>query len=146
MGGPGVILGKTVTDQSCPYCESPTKLIDSAVIYGGRSFGYALACIRYPVCDAYVGCHPGTTRPLGRLANKELREAKSAAHLAFDRLWRRKMIRDRCSKRLARGAGYGWLSGQLGIDPIKCHIGDFDVTTCRRVVELCSKYSRTVTK
>ncbi|WP_088258626.1 zinc-finger-containing protein [Fimbriiglobus ruber] len=41
-----------------------------------------LACERYPTCDAYVGCHPGTETPLGRLANKELRAGSSKLTIA----------------------------------------------------------------
>ena len=36
-------------------------LVDSAVIYG-RSYGPIYLCI---ICGAYVGCHPGSTRPPG---------------------------------------------------------------------------------
>src|SRR5580700_2416837 len=69
----------------CPYCEQPAKLVDSAEIYGGRSYGWAYLC---SPCRAYVGCHDGTKRPLGRLANADLRAAKIRAHDAFDKLWR----------------------------------------------------------
>jgi hypothetical protein len=34
-----------------------------------------------------VGCHKGTTKPLGRLADAELREWKKRAHAAFDPVW-----------------------------------------------------------
>ena len=45
----------------CPRCHCPTMLVDSAVIYG-RSYGPIYLCI---ICGAYVGCHPGSTRPPG---------------------------------------------------------------------------------
>jgi len=41
----------------CPYCGLPAKLVDSEIIYNGRSFGNAWVCSNYPECDAYVGCH-----------------------------------------------------------------------------------------
>jgi hypothetical protein len=77
-------------------------------------------------CDARVGCHPGTTTPLGDLANGPLRDARMAAHAAFDPLWQ--------SGQLRRSAAYGWLSDTLGVDPKKTHIGMFDAETCARVV------------
>lgn len=80
-------------------------------------------------CDAYVGCHPGSTRPLGRLANAELRAAKVAAHAAFDPLW--------SGGQISRNAAYKWLAEQLGIERRYCHIGSFDVKQCERVVEIC---------
>lgn len=91
-------------------------------------------------CKAWVGCHPGTKTPLGRLANAELREWKSKAHAAFDPLWKRKMASG-VKKREARGAGYAWLADQLGIKHEDCHVGMFDVPTCQRVVEICAPYS-----
>jgi hypothetical protein len=84
-----------------------------------------------------VGCHPGTTRALGRLANADLRAAKQAAHAAFDPLWRRKMEREQISRSKARGAGYRWLADQLGIECKRCHIGMMSADECRRVVEVC---------
>src|SRR5580698_695736 len=82
-------------------------------------------------CDAYVGCHPGTEMPLGRLADADLRLAKRKAHAAFDPLWKSGMI--------SRGKCYGWLANQLGIQKIECHIGMFDIDTCCRVVEVCKQ-------
>jgi hypothetical protein len=106
----------------CDYCGQRAVLIDSKEIYG-RSYGRAWMC---KPCQAYVGCHPGTTRPLGRLADKELREAKKAAHAAFDPLWKRGSM--------TRTQAYAWLSAALGIPAADCHIGMFDLSTCGRVV------------
>ena len=88
-------------------------------------------------CHAWVGVHKGTSKALGRLANKELREAKKAAHATFDPLWKRKM-KQGYKKHVARGKGYKWLSQQLSIDPKDCHIGMFDVDMCEKVVEICT--------
>ncbi len=108
----------------CPYCTEPSVLIDSAEVYGGRSFGPIYLC---RPCRAWVGCHPDTTTPLGRHANADLRKAKIAAHNALDPLWKRK-------------AAYAWLAEQLGIDRDDCHVGMFDVAQCERVVEVCGPY------
>ncbi len=121
----------------CPYCNEPSKYVDSREVYG-RSYGMIYLC---RPCDAYVGVHKGTDKPLGRLANKQLREWKKMAHAAFDPLWKAKFIRRRAEnpeykKHYARGSGYKWLAGQLGIDGKDCHIGMFDVDMCRRVVNL----------
>jgi len=79
-------------------------------------------------CKAYVGCHPGTTNPLGRLANSELRKAKQKAHAAFDPIWK--------SGKLKRKAAYKWLADKIGIAEQNCHIGMMDVYQCLAVVEL----------
>jgi hypothetical protein len=128
----------------CPYCGSSAKLVDSTVIYrSAGDYGWSWVCERFPKCNAYVGCHPGTKKPLGRLADKELRKAKMAAHAAFDRLWKAKIALGSQKKR-ARGAGYQWLADQLGIPADQCHIGMFDAETCRRVVEICKPYLRSL--
>lgn len=121
----------------CPYCGEAAVLADSAEVYGGRSYGNIYLC---RPCNAYVGIHKDGPRkgyPLGRLADKELREWKRRAHSAFDPLWKGKMERDGCSKGKARKAGYTWLSEKLGIPFRDCHIGEFDVDMCKRVVEAC---------
>ena len=118
---------------NCPYCSLPVAYVDSREVYG-RSYGMIYLC---RPCTAYVGVHKGTDKPLGRLANAELRGAKIAAHRAFDRLWKRKIELTGCSKNEARGRGYAWLSRQLGISAKDCHIGMFDVDMCGKVVEVC---------
>jgi len=89
-------------------------------------------CANYPECDSYVGCHRNSRRPLGRLANKELRKWKLSAHAAFDPLWKRGLM--------GRNEAYRWLAAQLKIKVHKCHVGMFDVETCKRVVELSRGY------
>jgi len=109
--------------------------MDSSVVYG-RSYGMLWIC---QPCDAYVGTHRNSKdhKPLGRLANAELREWKIRAHDAFDPLWRAKMQRDKYSKSKARRVAYHWLAGKLGIGIRNCHIGMFDIDQCRHTVEVC---------
>lgn len=127
----------------CDYCGSEAELVGGDVIYPHRPDLAGKKIWRCSPCDAYVGTHQDSdAKPLGRLANRDLREAKIAAHAAFDPLWRAKVRRDGCSRSKARGKGYKWLAGQLGIEAKDCHIGMFDVETCRRVVavvEGCGK-------
>lgn len=121
--------------QVCPYCGAGSELIDSIEVYR-ISYGPMYIC---RPCNAYVGCHKGTTNALGRLANKELREWKIKAHAVFDPLWKRKMQQG-FSKTKSRHKAYTWLASELGIRYRDCHIGFFDVDTCKSVVEICSKY------
>lgn len=110
----------------CPYCDQPAKLEDSAIVYGGRSYGLIWDC---RPCDAYVGVHKNTKDniPLGRLANAELREWKKRAHAAFDPAWK--------SGLLSRKEAYARLQTMLGMTASEAHIGKFDVADCKRVVE-----------
>ena len=111
----------------CPYCSGRAEYTDSAEVYRGRSYGMIWLC---RPCFAYVGCHKGGDKPLGRLANAELRAWKQKAHRAFDPMWK--------GKKTSRGQAYLWLAEKLQIDRADCHIGMFDVEACKRVVELCS--------
>jgi len=121
---------REVRTPTCPYCGALARCVDSSVVYGGRSYGPIWLCGRYPICKAYVGCHKGTTVPLGRLADSELRIAKQKAHAAFDVLW----------KGLPSGTrkkAYAWLAEKMGLAIDKCHIGMFDVDQCEEVVRHC---------
>ena len=94
---------------------------------GMGSFGMIYLC---PRCGAYVGVHKGSDKPLGRLANSELRNWKKAAHAAFDPLWKYGPYRGR------RNEAYRWLSEKMGTPIEFTHIGMFDVDQCRKVVRI----------
>lgn len=127
----------------CNYCNTPAELIDSKLIYG-RSYGLIWVC--YP-CGARVGCHKGTDKPLGRLANAELREWKQLAHMNFDPLWQGYQEKTGCSKSKARSTLYGWLANRMGIEKKHCHIGMFDVEQCKQVIQISKEnyYIREIT-
>lgn len=119
----------------CPYCSGTPALIDSSIFYGGRSYGLVWAC---RPCQAYVGVHKGTNKPLGRLANKELRAAKKAAHAAFDPIWQTSIEKGR-ERNEARSGAYEWLSQAMGMSHQDCHIGMMDVNECMQVVGICKQ-------
>ena len=128
----------------CPYCGNTAAFLPSSeALYRGRDYGPVYACLP---CGAWVGCHPGTRSPLGRLADAELRRAKIDAHAAFDAVWRayhadRQAEDPAYPRHRARATAYRQLSEVLGIDPRDCPIGHFDLQTCQRVVELCASGS-----
>lgn len=111
----------------CPYCGAVAKFSSTCEIYG-RDYGMAYICANYPSCDAYVGVHQGTDKALGRMADRELREWKKRVHAVFDPYWK--------SKQLKRVHAYSRLARLLGIEVKDCHVGMFDVDTCKRAVEL----------
>lgn len=124
----------------CPYCGAFSVLVTGAAIYSHRLDLANLNFYQCQPCGAHVGCHTtgdGKT-PLGRLANAELRQAKSAAHAVFDPIWQanaekspgtsRVKIRNRCYEQLAK---------LLGIAREDCHIGMMDVAMCQRVFDIC---------
>lgn len=129
---------------ACAYCGKPAELVNGTVTYPSRpdlAGGWYWFCL---ADRAWVGVHPGTFKPLGRLADSELRRAKRDAHAAFDPLWMKRLELDKregkgTTRNKARGRGYKWLAEQLGVDAKNCHIGHMDVAQCRRVVEVCTR-------
>jgi hypothetical protein len=119
----------------CPYCNVFPVLVSGKAVYPAPRFKdlWKKNFWMCKKCDARVGCHPGTTRALGRLANKELRDLKMKAHKAFDPLWFE-------YGGMSRTVAYSWLSKELGIDCSFCHIGMFDEDTCRKVIEVCEAW------
>lgn len=130
---------RPVAPPLCLECGQPAGLVQSQRIYPRRPDLWNRP-MWLCACGAYTGCHAGTERPKGRPAAKATRAARMDAHAAFDRLWQAKQKRDGCSKKEARGAGYKWLAGQLGIDKKDCHIGMMDRATAQRVVAVCRRY------
>lgn len=115
----------------CPYCEDTSAFVGGDIIYPHRPDLYSKRFYLCEPCNAYVGCHPGTRKPLGRLANAQLRQAKMDAHRAFDPLWK--------NGNRSRSEAYKWLAGKLGIPEEECHIGMFDVHRCRQAVAVCQR-------
>lgn len=124
----------------CPYCDNSTEYIDSSFVYG-KSYGMIYIC---KPCDAYVGVHKGTDKALGRLADKELREAKKEAHYYFDQIAKTGLINKIWEEYIPnlgnRNKAYLWLSKQMGIDKEYCHIGMFNIEQCKQVVEICRMF------
>lgn len=118
----------------CTYCDKAATL--------DRHAGFLVwACHD---CDARVGVHKGTNKPLGTLANAEARKWRQKAHAIFDPMWQEKMKRERISKRAARHKAHTWLGDELGYMKGKCHIARMQTRMCKRVVALCEKYYKKV--
>lgn len=117
----------------CPYCGAEAVLRSGDYVYHHPKYKNhkVWVCSNFPKCDSYVGCHKGTDKPLGRMADHDLRVMKMMAHKAFDVLWRKKSM--------TRRDAYAWLAGELGLPIEKCHIGMFDISMCRRVIEVCKR-------
>ena len=125
---PLTIAEKAVHEVFCPYCHKAAEFVDSAEVYGGRSYGMIWLC---RPCEAYVGCHPDG-KPLGRLADAELRQWKKNAHAWFDPLWK--------DGTMSRGKAYKWLCEAMSLPGEACHIGKFDVNQCKQVVAAIAEF------
>jgi len=98
----------------CSECNRRDAVLVTGVdIYPHRSDLLGKSFYRCE-CGAYVGCHPGTTSPLGSCAGANTRSARSRAHAALDPLWK--------SGKMTRRQAYAALAAGLGIHPKRCHI------------------------
>lgn len=104
------------------------QLTTGATLYPHRTDLHGKRFWSCSPCDAYVGSHQGGngTRPLGRLANAELRDWKQQAHTAFDPLWR--------DGGMSRTEAYAWMAAALQIAVDRAHIGEFDVRQCQQLI------------
>lgn len=111
----------------CPYCDKEALWCENKEIYG-RNYGNSYMVYLCKPCNAYVGCHQNTKKPLGIMANAELREWKKKAHSLFDPLWR--------NGKMKRGQAYKWLSDLMKIPVHEAHIGMFDIDKCKKLIKL----------
>ena len=101
----------------CRYCGGVIRLVPASSIYGesaerlGMKEEWLYQCQN---CNARVGCHKGTRRPLGNVANEVLRLKRMETHQVFDSFWR--------AKRMSRTKAYRWLSEQMELPESKAHI------------------------
>lgn len=109
---------------NCPYCNKEAKWCENKEIYG-KNYGKSYMCYLCKDCDAYVGCHQNTVRPLGTMANKELRMWRRKVHAYIDPLW--------LSKKIKRGKLYNKISDLVGFP---FHVGDADIETCQRILKI----------
>ena len=118
----------------CPYCLKETQCMEAGEAGAPRLLPgrRAMVC---PDCGSFVYCHPLTSVPLGSVADKELRRLRWETHQVFEMLPRLKLKRSRYN-------AYSWLSLQLGLSKDVTHIGLFDEATCRRAIDICTRYIR----
>lgn len=117
----------------CDYCGEPAELVRG-------DHGYIWEC---KPCEAWVKAYDTSPskKPMGSLANAELRQARKMAHAAFDPLWQaaidRRMREGATRVGGVRSEAYRWLADQLGIPADQCHFTRLSLHQCKRVVTIC---------
>ena len=74
----------------CRYCGGIVRLVPAESVYGDSAVRLGLKgekLYQCQNCNARVGCHRGTIRPLGDLANEVLRLKRIETHQVFDAYW-----------------------------------------------------------
>lgn len=107
----------------CPYCGEDVEILSSKEFYGIDYGTYVYLC---RPCDAYVGTHKHSKKPLGTLAKKELRELRMKCHALIDPFWK--------SGKMRRSEVYSRISKEFGLPKSKTHIGMFNEEQCRKLI------------
>ena len=117
----------------CRYCGGPIRLVPAKLIYGESTHRLGMDnenIYQCQNCNARVGCHKGTTRPLGDVANETLRLKRMETHQVFDAFWK--------SMHMTRTQAYKWLSQQMRLPKKNAHIGGFEMDQCQQVINMCA--------
>lgn len=110
--------------ETCRYCGCDVKKKTQKEVYGKNYNGRLV--FQCEGCDAMIGTHEDG-RPLGILANKELRRWRSALHEAFDPLWKK--------TRWDRQETYNKVFPQAGIHEEHLrHIGMLDLRETKKLI------------
>jgi len=118
----------------CPRCDVEAVIMKSSEPIYGRDYGPVWVCQNFPACDCRCGCHPGTQRPLGTLADAETRRLRKEAHSWFDPLWKRGR------NGLGRSAAYGWLATAMNLPRELCHISMFTADQCSEAIRCIQNF------
>lgn len=119
----------------CRYCGSVIRLVPARKIYDEAALKrlkleseWIYQCQN---CNARVGCHRGTKRPLGNVANETLRLKRIETHQIFDRFWKH--------QGMSRTAAYRWLAEAMKLPEKRAHIGGFEMDQCQKLIDLCAE-------
>ena len=112
----------------CLKCDKKAELVTGEHIHPFNEKYKKYNSYICTACGDYVGCHEGTTKALGTLADKRLREKRIQVHKAFDQIWK--------NLSMSIKQAYIHLAEMLDIPLVKCHIGLFDLDLCQRVLEV----------
>lgn len=121
----------------CRYCGGVIRLVPASSIYGKSTDRLGMRgenIYQCQNCNARVGCHKGSRRALGNVANEVLRLKRMETHRIFDAFWKQ--------RNMSRTAAYKWLAEKLELPVGETHIGGFEMDQCQQVIELCRRETK----
>ena len=93
---------------------------------------YLYVCSGYPSCDSYIGAHKKSMRPMGTMADSNLRNKRIEAHRALDAIWK--------NGYMTKHSTYIWLQNRLNLREKDTHIGKFSYYLCEQTIRECTDY------
>lgn len=123
---------KMIPEVICPYCGKKAVLRPASYLYADKKIfdpdGMFYVCSGYPDCDAYVSANKKNQKPLGKMANGELRHLRIEAHRALREIWQRGYM--------TQASTYHWLSAKMGLHFKETHIAKFNTYFCEETIRL----------
>ena len=121
-------------DLVCPYCGAELNIENSNIVYKNRKRGNkVLICSNFPECKTWVNCDEHD-KPLGTVANGKLRFLRQKAHESLNELLKTGAVKRRNI--------YKMISKEFHINMSECHIGMFDESMCRNVIEFSNRLTK----
>lgn len=127
------------------YCVECDKDVQAKMVSGSMVYPRSpkLAHDKFWMCNScknFVGCHKNAnknkTRPLGVIANRELKQARIKIHSIIDPIWR--------NEKMKRGELYALISEELGYT---YHTGDLrNMDEARMVWAIAAKLHNNLLK
>lgn len=90
---------------------------------------YLYVCSGYPSCDSYI-VHKKSMRPMGTLANGDLRHKRIEAHRALNKVVQAGIM--------TKHGAYIWLQNRLCLREKDMHIGMFSEYRCEETIRECN--------
>ncbi len=118
----------------CPYCKNKTKRVTGTQIYPHRYDLKDLIFYSCEPCDAFIGTHKNSGKPLGIPANAKLRKLRTKTHTLFDPLWKQ--------NHMTRNEVYSKLALRMRLAKNKCHIGQFTEAQCNQAIRLLTTHGQ----
>lgn len=120
---------------TCPYCGSKAQYSKTSHFVYRRDYGPVYFCTCKPE-GVYVGCHKGTSNPLGTLADESLRTLRKKVHAAFDPYWL--WEQEGKKRREMRSTMYANLAEAMKISKSECHVSHFDNARAEYALQVIS--------
>jgi hypothetical protein len=120
---------------TCPYCGTQAQYSKTSNFVYRRDYGPVYFCKCKPE-GVYVGCHKGTSNPLGTLADESLRALRKKVHAAFDPYWLWEA--EGKKRREMRSEMYANLAKAMNIPKGECHVSHFDNSRAEYALQVIS--------
>lgn len=128
-----------MTGPNCIHCSTESVRVTGHTIYPHMRKLHDRIFYLCPNCQAYVGTHQSSEKPLGFPANKELRRARGLLHAKLDPIWKGR-------KKWKRTDVYAYIARSMDIPMEDAHVAMFRLEDCRNAWRALERLEREISK